>query len=314
MKRVLVTGAAGSIGLFTIKYLLSEGKYEITALDLKNSGTYKNLKKYRRRVNIVYGDVTDPILMDALIKDHDYIIHLAGVMPPLADMKKDLSKIIDYKGTENIIRSITFFNPECYLIYPSSTTIYGTNNREITVKTKDNINDTDYYTKTKFDTEKLIKNRLENYTIFRLPIILANPKNEKFIYNGINSERIEVTTNRDVAYALVKSIDYDKKLKGKTYNVGGGETCITTYKELLINILEIYGLSFNYILSKLFLDKNYHCHVYKDSESLENILHYRNDSLASYYMRLKRSSKNRRFNKLLAKPFIWFLKRQEKGE
>ena len=37
MKRVLVTGAAGSIGLFTIKYLLNEGKYEIKALDLKRN-------------------------------------------------------------------------------------------------------------------------------------------------------------------------------------------------------------------------------------------------------------------------------------
>ena len=36
MKKVLVTGAAGSIGLQVIKYLLSEGKYEITALDLKS--------------------------------------------------------------------------------------------------------------------------------------------------------------------------------------------------------------------------------------------------------------------------------------
>ena len=35
MKKVLVTGAAGVIGQKVIKYLLSEGKYEITALDLR---------------------------------------------------------------------------------------------------------------------------------------------------------------------------------------------------------------------------------------------------------------------------------------
>ncbi len=314
MKKVLVTGAAGSIGLFTIKYLLSEGKYEITALDLKNSGSYKRLKRYRRRINIVYGDVTDPILMDALIKDHDYVIHLAGVMPPLADMKKDLSNLIDYKGTENIIRSISFFNPDCYLIYPSTTTVYGKNNSEVTVKNKVNVNKEEYYNNTKLETEKLIKKELKNYTIFRLPIILTNPKYEKFIYNGLMDDIVEVTTNRDVAYALVKAIDYDKKLKGKIYNVGGGETCITTYRELIINVLEIYGLSFNYILSKLFLEKNFYGHIYKDSDDLEEILHFRNDSIASYYMRLKRFSKNRAIHRILAKPIVWLLKRQEKGE
>lgn len=314
MKKVLVTGAAGSIGLFTIKYLLSEGKYEITALDLKNSGSYKKLKRYRRRINIVYGDISDSILMDALVKDHDYIIHLAGVMPPLADMKKELSNLIDYKGTENIIRSISFFNPNCYLIYPSSTTIYGKKDGEVTTKNKINVNENEYYSSTKAETEKLIKERIKNYTIFRLPIVLANPQTEKFIYNGLNDEVVEVVTNRDVAYALVRAIDYDTTLRGKIYNVGGGESCTTTYRELLINVLEIYGLSFNYLLSKLFLDKNYYGHVYKDSDSLENIIHFRNDSLASYYMRLKRSSKKRTINKILAKPFIWVLKRQEKGE
>ena len=36
MKRVLVTGASGTIGIKTIKYLLSEGKYDVTALEIKN--------------------------------------------------------------------------------------------------------------------------------------------------------------------------------------------------------------------------------------------------------------------------------------
>ena len=35
MKKILVTGAGGTIGLQVIRFLLSEGKYEITALDLK---------------------------------------------------------------------------------------------------------------------------------------------------------------------------------------------------------------------------------------------------------------------------------------
>ncbi|WP_295163622.1 NAD-dependent epimerase/dehydratase family protein, partial [uncultured Brachyspira sp.] len=67
MKRVLVTGAAGVIGIQTIKYLLSEGKYEITALDLRNKSNYKKLKKYRRRINIIYGDINDKILIEALV-------------------------------------------------------------------------------------------------------------------------------------------------------------------------------------------------------------------------------------------------------
>ena len=72
MKKVLVTGAAGSIGLNVLKYLLSEGKYEITALDLKNKKSIKNLKKYQNRINVIYGDVNDEVLMHSLVKEHDY--------------------------------------------------------------------------------------------------------------------------------------------------------------------------------------------------------------------------------------------------
>ena len=57
MKKVLVTGAAGAIGINVIKYLLSEGKYEITALDLRNRHSNSVLKKYKKRVNIILGDV-----------------------------------------------------------------------------------------------------------------------------------------------------------------------------------------------------------------------------------------------------------------
>ena len=88
MKKVLVTGAAGTIGLQVIKYLLSEGKYEITALDLKNSKNNQKLKKYKNRINVIFGDVCNRVLIEALVKDFDIIIHLAGVMMPLADLKK----------------------------------------------------------------------------------------------------------------------------------------------------------------------------------------------------------------------------------
>ena len=91
MKKVLVTGAAGTIGLQVVRFLLSEGKYEITALDLKSKYNYKRLKRFRKRINLVYGDVNDDGLIDALIKTHDVVIHLAGVLPPLAKDNKSLA-------------------------------------------------------------------------------------------------------------------------------------------------------------------------------------------------------------------------------
>ena len=76
MKKILIIGSSGTIGLSLLKYLLSEGKYEITVMDLKNAKVEKKLKKYRKRVNIIYSDGLDRSLIEVLVKDHDYVFNI----------------------------------------------------------------------------------------------------------------------------------------------------------------------------------------------------------------------------------------------
>ena len=311
MKRVLVTGASGVIGIQTIKYLLSEGKYEITALDLRNKSNYKKLKKYRRRINIIYGDINDKVLIEALVKDQDYIIHLASVLPPIADIKKGLSENIEYSGTENIIKAINFYNPECFLVYASSSTIYG-ETEKASIKTKANLTEMDYYSNTKLKTEELIEKRIRNYTIIRLPLILCNPTSGAFMYNIKKNRVVEALTDNDAAYLFANSLNNMEELNKKVWNAGGGKQLTATYREILANVLEIYGFSFKYLLTRIFIDKNFYVGVYEDSDKLNEIIDYRSDSLSSYYMRLKRTSKNRVLARIFAKPFIFFLRSKEK--
>ena len=313
MKKVLVTGAAGTIGLQVIRYLLIEGKYEITALDVKNSHTYKRLKKYRKRINIVYGDVNDAVLIDALVKDHDIVIHLAGVLPPFADLKEELCHIVDYEGTKNIVTSINDYNPKCHLFYASSTTVYGPNKKEISVKDAVVVDSDDYYSKIKYDTEKLIKENLKNYTIFRIPAVMCDLKGECFMYNiPLNSE-IELISSFDAGYAFATSIENTKELNKKVFNLAGGEKCRVKYRDFLIKILSTYGLSFRYLLTCFLVDKNFFGGYYKDSETLDNIIHYRKYSVSSYYNNLEEeySGLKRLIPRLLAKPIVGILKRRK---
>lgn len=305
MKKVLVTGAAGSIGSLVIKFLLSEGKYEITALDLKNKKTQKILKKYQKRVNVIYGDINDTVLIEALVKDHDYIIHLASVMPPLGDFSKKIGELVDYNGTENIIKAINYYNANCFLIYASTTSLYD-ESLSAHVGEKIKVVNLSNYSLNKYNTENLIKKKLKNYCILRLPLILNNFKNEPFVLNVKKNTIVEVSTNYDVAYAFVKAINYKKELNKKIFNVGMGTTGQIKYDLILRKILSNYGLSIKYVLSRIFLDKDYVSPVLIDSDDLENIIHYRNESLYNYFNRLKRRGKNRRLQLFLAKPLIWF--------
>lgn len=311
MKKVLVTGAAGSIGSYVIKYLLSEGKYEITALDLRTKNSIKKLKKYRRRINIIYGDINDAVLIESLVKSQDYIIHLASVMPPLSDIKNHLSDMIEYTGTENIIKSLDYYNPNCHLIYASSSSIYG-NKSQVSVDSKLDIKELDYFSKTKEKCENLIKKKVKNYTIFRIPLVLCNPKSDAFMYNVPRNSIVEAITDNDAAYAFVNALNKDSKINKKTFNIGGGETMTAPYREILSRVLEIYGFSFKYFFTMLFIDKNFYGHVYEDSDTSNKLLDYRSDSLSSYYMRLKRQVKHRNIAKFFAKPFVFILKGKRK--
>lgn len=305
MKKVLITGAAGTIGINVIKYLLSEGKYEITAVDLKNSGNYKRLKRYRKRIKIVYTDILDSNVMEELIKESNYVIHLAGITLPIANLNQKLTYEIDFKTTESIVRLIDFYNPECHLLYASSASVYGDVDKdEVSVSTKVNPNKYDYYSISKLESEDIIKTKLNNYSIYRLPIVLTNILKENYIYSYKPQDKIEIVTDTDAAYMFVKAISKIDKVNKKTFNVGGGEYCRTTGKELNEELLKVFGYTKKYLGNKMFIDKYFSSHYFKDSDKLEELLSFRNDSIKSYLMRVKRKVRNRQLQKLIAKIFI----------
>lgn len=309
MKKILITGAGGCVGTNVIRYLLSEGKYEITALDLKNKKVFKNLNRYRKRVNIVYGDILDRTLIENLVKDHEIIIHLATCLPPLSDYKYGLANVIEYEGIENIIRAISYYNPKCHLIYASTTSLFK---KACFANDKPEIGNYDFFNEAKYNSEKLINKKMKNFTILRLPLILTDLRKDPFIYNVKKDELVEVITKEDAAYALVSAASKLDVLNKKTLNIGGGKTCQDTYENIVLNILKYHGLSFNYIFNRLFIAKNYTSPVLLDSDESNKILNYRNDSLDSYYMRQKRRSKNRKFSKMLSKLLLKIIKRRKK--
>jgi hypothetical protein len=299
MEKVLITGAGGSLGLLVLKYLLNEKKYEISIIDLKTKENYKKLKKYHNKVNVIYGDITDQVLMDSLIKEHDVVIHLAGIMPPVSNLNSSFGTEIDYAGCENIIRSINFYNPNCCLIFPSTTTMYKKINKEVGVLSPVKYNSDDYYSEIKEKCENRIKEKLKNYIIFRLPFILGDLNYSKSIYLYKPNELIETITDRDVAFAISKSVSCRKKLNKCTKILSGGVGCRINTNELLYKILNTYGYSVNIIWNKLFNPYKYDGNIYKKDKKLNEILNYQNDSIDSYFMRLGRYTKNRKLARLI---------------
>jgi len=94
--------------------------------------------------------------------------------------------------------------------------------------------------------------------------------------------RLEMATTRDTAYALVEALEHATELQGRTFNLGGGEKCRVTYRDLLQGCFAAAGLSDMDFPAEAFADHNFHCGYFLDSAELEQILHFQRDSFEDY--------------------------------
>ena len=96
-KRILITGASGTVGLETLKHLVENPNYEITVFDLKTPKSVKKLAPFKSRVEILYGSIINKEDVMQAARNKDTAIHLAAVIPPLADINPQLAYSVNVR-------------------------------------------------------------------------------------------------------------------------------------------------------------------------------------------------------------------------
>ena len=124
-QKILLTGASGAVGREALKQMVGDNGLEITVFDLENSNTKKTLEPYKQKINIIYGDITNKANVEEACKNVDVVIHLAAIIPPLADEKPQLAIEVNAQGTANIIAGLEKHSPQSFLLYSSSVSVYG---------------------------------------------------------------------------------------------------------------------------------------------------------------------------------------------
>ncbi len=303
MKNVLIIGGAGTIGRSVVRFLLSEGKYDITVLDIKGRKTYRRLKKYQKRIRIVYADMNDKSVIDNLVKENLYIIYLGGNLPPFANINEDLMNNNEYNAVKVLVDSIKRFNPSCHLFYGSSTSVYD---KEMVINsdTKISSDKEDYYAVYKIKCEKYIIKNLKNYTILRIPYVLSDIARDNMIYNVSYGDNINSIYVDDLAFSIVSCLSNRKALNKKVFLVNGGENYNIYYGDLVLKVLDTYGLTWKLFKSFFTSDRSYVSPVIND-DKLNDLLNYRGMGINRYYNMLEdyRTSAKRFIPRLLAKPF-----------
>lgn len=122
-KKVLITGAAGTIGKGLIKQLLDLEVKEIKAIDNSEASLFFLNDEYRseKRYNGFFCDIRDEARLKFLCKDVDIILHTAAMKHVIISEVSPLDAVkTNADGTANVIRAALESNKVTRVIYTSS--------------------------------------------------------------------------------------------------------------------------------------------------------------------------------------------------
>lgn len=286
-KRILLTGAVGAIGYEILKKLVSlKEKYKITVL-IKNSQKHRKLiRKFEDSLEVIYGDIRKKETTDIIAKNKDVVLHLAAVIPPEADFKKQMAEEVNYGGTVNLVNSLEKFSPDAFFIYSSSISVYGDRLENPWIKVGDELKASthDEYARTKIKAESFIQNSKLSWTIFRLTAIMhPRQKFDPLMFHMPLNTKMEICTTSDTATAFVNAIEKTSQLNKRIFNLSGGKNCRVQYSELLEKCFKISGLGNQPFPVEAYATADFHCGYYTDSEELNQILDFQKDTINDYY-------------------------------
>ena len=308
---VLLTGASGSVGIEVLKQLHSSGNYRVTVFEVNTPASVKALSSFKDDVEIIYGDIRKEQDVEAACKGQDIVIHLAAIIPPVADDKPELAFAVNVSGTANLIKALEQHSPEAFLFYSSSVSVYGDRVVDPNIRIGDPItpSEGDEYALTKIAAEALVRGSKLKWSIFRLGAVMGRHKISKLMFHQPLNTSFEIVTREDTARAFVHAIEKQDVLLGRTFNLGGGEKCLSSYQEFLERSFEVAGLGKLDFPPKSFAEKNFHCGFYADGDVLENILHFRRDTLDSHFEkeRQKTSAALKLITSIFRKPIKYYL-------
>ena len=137
--RILVTGGAGFIGSHLCERLVLDG-HKVTAIDNFSTGRASNLSNLdgSNIFTLVNGSILDTNILSPLIKDADYVFHLAAAVGVFNIVNNPLASLLtNIRGTENVLEAAHVNKTPVFLT--SSSEVYGKNTSDSLKESDDRI-------------------------------------------------------------------------------------------------------------------------------------------------------------------------------
>ena len=329
--RIFLTGATGVMGMAGLKeFIKYPGRYDISVLARNSKINRKKLKPFENKgIKIIWGDLLDEKSLRRGIENCDIILHVGGMVSPLADLYPEKTMKVNLGSMQLITKIIKELEDkdkdrEIKMVFIGSVSQYGSKlppNHWGSATDTQNPAIMDSYAESKVLSEKTMKEAgLKKWVSIRQTGILhsgllKNATNPVAFHTPINGV-LEWITTEDSGRLLERICrkEVPDDFWGKCYNAGGGEPFRLTNYEFEKGILQAMGCPApeKIFEPKWFATRNFHGMWFDDSDDLDEILHFREkDDFLKALERMKKELPG--YFKLapLAPAFIikWFMKR-----
>jgi len=301
-----MTGATGTMGFAAMRELIKDlSEIELTVLAQPGARDRAKLKPYTGMLDIVWGDLNDRDAVRRCVKGADLVLHVGALVSPAADYNPQLAVKTNWGGTVTIIRAIRELSQENRTALVYIGTVAGTGDRMPPIhwgRVGDPLKPSvfDYYALSKNAAERaVIESGLARWVSLRQTGIIgpamASTRDAIIFHNGLDNV-LEYVSDRDSARLLrnLCTLEREGKSGGSfwnhVFNIGGGPDCRIDGWRLLKRSFAELGIGLEEVFeSDWFATRNFHGHYYLDSDRLEDILHFRSDSIGYFFECFRKS-------------------------
>jgi UDP-glucose 4-epimerase len=125
--KYLLTGGAGFIGSHLAENLITRGD-QVVVLDNLSTSSADNLSRVKDQIKFENGDILESAIIDKLVSESDYVVHLAAALGVFNIVNKPLESLkTNLQGSEIILQAANKYRKP--VLIASTSEIYGKNEK-----------------------------------------------------------------------------------------------------------------------------------------------------------------------------------------
>ena len=274
--KYLITGGAGFIGSHLAEKLIARGD-QVVIFDNLSTGSANNLSDIKEKVKFEEGNILDKSVIDKLVADSDYVVHLAAALGVFNIVNKPLESLkTNLQGSEIVLEACDKYRKP--VLVASTSEIYGKNDKVPLNEKDDRIIGHPLKSRWSYSEAKAVDESLAYFYYLenKLPIRIVRFFNTvgprqvghygmvvpRFVTAAFKNEPLSVFGSgdqircfchvTDAVRGLLLVMDSDKAV-GEVFNVGNNQQI--SIMELAKKVIEITGS--NSTIEKIAYEKAY---------------------------------------------------------